>query len=159
MRGFYTKVFDYILDKRFELFQAMFYKLREEFRGEEDLLLKVWFEDYAKRKILEYFPLWDVLEYYPPYIVKKRRLIRSYINTYWRFCSRPYQYSAKIKEAMEFFQLEELNLYELKRRYRQLIKKYHPDVYPNKKEAHKQMLKINYNYQILLSYLDSVYAK
>ncbi|MFZ8863903.1 MAG: hypothetical protein ACO2PP_25825 [Thermocrinis sp.] len=63
-KGFYAKVFDYIFDKRMDLFQAMFYKLYEDFKGDKELFLKAWFEDHAKRKLLEYFPLWDLLEYY-----------------------------------------------------------------------------------------------
>jgi hypothetical protein len=154
MKGFYAKVFDYIFDKRMDLFQAMFYKLYEDFKGDEELFLKAWFEDYAKRKLLKYFPLWDLLEYYPEYVVRKRPVLRSYINTYWRFCLSPYRYPAKVRESMEFFGIKELNLQELKKRYRHMIKKYHPDIHTDKKSAHKHMLLINYHYQILLSCLN-----
>ncbi len=154
MKGFYVKVFDYIFDKRLDLFQAMFYKLYEDFRGDEELFLRTWFEGYAKQKLLKYFPLWDLLEYYPEYVVRRKAVLKSYINTYWRFCHNPYRYPTKVKEAMEFFGMEELTLQELKKRYRQMIKKYHPDTHPNKKEAHRYMLLINYHYQVLLGYLN-----
>lgn len=55
---------------------------------------------------------------------------------------------------MEFFGIKELNLQELKKRYRHMIKKYHPDIHTDKKSAHKHMLLINYHYQALLSYLN-----
>jgi hypothetical protein len=98
--------------------------------------------------------LWDLLEYYPEYLVRKRPVLRSYINTYWRFFLSLYRYPARVRESMEFFGIKELNLQELKKRYKQMIKKYHPDIHTDKKSTHKHMLLINYHYQVLLSYLN-----
>jgi DnaJ-class molecular chaperone len=48
---------------------------------------------------------------------------------------------------------EVLRLLQMKR-YRNMIKKYHPDVHTDKKSSYKHMLLINYHYQVLLSYLN-----
>lgn len=153
MKAFYFKVFDYIYRKRLELFQALFYDLYRSFDGRQEEFLRAWFESYTIRRLFKYFPIEDVLKYYPQFALRKRSLIASYVRTYWRFCQKPNLYPAKIKESMEFFKLEELNEKKLKTAYRRLVKLNHPDRNENKKVAHRRMLLINYHYQVLLSYI------
>ncbi len=153
MKTFYHKVFDYVYTKRLELFQSLFYELYRSFEDRQEELLQLWFERYTLRKLLKYFPLEDLVAFYPEYAVKKRSLILSYIKTYWKYCRVPRLYPAKVKESMDFFQLQEVSLPALKKAYRSMVRKYHPDTYPNRREAHRRMLLINYHYQVLLSYL------
>ncbi len=156
MKTFYFKVFDYIYTKRLELFQSFFYELYKNFEGKQEELFKTWFENYTIKKALGYFPIEDVLKYYPQYALGKRNLILSYVKTYWSFCQRPALYPGKIKESMNFFGIESLTEKEVKKAYRRLVKENHPDRLGDKSLAHKRMLLINYHYQVLIGYIRRV---
>lgn len=156
MKTFYYRVFDYLYNKRLELFQSFFYELYKSFEGKQEEFVKTWFENYTVKKLLKHFPSEDVLTYYPGFALEKRNVIKSYIGTYWNFCKRPSLYPAKIRDSINFFSLEELSEEQLKRVYRAMVKAYHPDKHPDKENAHKKMLVINYHYQVLLSYLSEV---
>ncbi len=155
MSAFYRLVMDYIYEKRLELFQATFYSLYNQYgvHNRTEDFMRSWFEGYTFRKLIKYFPIEDVLRYYPDYVRRKRRVIRSYVWAYWAFCKNPQRRPHKFRESLEFFGLDRLDPQSLKSRYRQLVKQYHPDTYPDRKEAHKKMLLINYHYQVLMSYL------
>ncbi|WP_254426292.1 J domain-containing protein [Pampinifervens florentissimum] len=153
MKTFYFRVFDYIYRKRLELFQSLFYDLYRSFDGKHEEFLKTWFESYMIKKLFKYFPIEDVITYYPQFALRKRSLVASYVKTYWRFCQKPNLYPAKIRESMEFFGLNSLNEQELKRAYRKLVKLNHPDKAEDKRVAHKKMLLINYHYQVLIGYI------
>lgn len=155
MKAFYKKVLDYIYDKRLEMFQAMFYSLYDQYgrSNSVDEFLKTWFDRYALKKLVNYFPFEDIADYYYSYVKTKRKIIKSYVTTYWSFYNNPYIRSSKLRESLEFFGMRDLDLKQLKKTYRNLIKKYHPDVYHDRKEAHKKMLLINYHYQVIISCL------
>ena len=57
---------------------------------------------------------------------------------------------------MDYFGLKELNMKELKKVYREMVKKYHPDVYPDKKEGTMKTIEINHYYQILKTYIEKL---
>ncbi len=158
MKTFYYSVFDYFYEKRLSLFQSMFYTLYDKYgkNGNTEAFISEWFDSYTLSKLLRYFPLSDLIHYYSIYIKHKRKVIRSYIWTYWAFCQAPQKYTQKIKESMKFFNLEDIDEFQIKRRYRQLVKRYHPDVCKDRELAHKQMLLINYHYQVLTSYVESL---
>ncbi|ADC89148.1 heat shock protein DnaJ domain protein [Thermocrinis albus DSM 14484] len=153
MRNFYIKVLDYLLEKRLEAFQAHFFQLNRNFGDNVDRFIRVWFEGYILKRLIQHFPLSDIVEHYPSYMRRKRQLIRSYVATYWSFCKRPYRFPTKVTESLRFFGLDTLDEAKLRKAYRQMVLKYHPDRYGNREEAHRRMVLINYHYQVLLSYL------
>lgn len=153
MKTFYLRVFEYIYNHRLELFQSFFYDLYNSFNGKHEEFFKSWFEKYTLRKLLKYFPIEEIINYYPQYVTRKRNVVMSYIKTYWGFCEKPSLYTPKVRESMNFFGIKELTEKEVKRAYRRMVKAYHPDNLKDKTLAHKKMLLINYHYQVLLAYI------
>jgi len=49
------------------------------------------------------------------------------VKTYWDFCRNPRKHPVRISEALKFFGLEELDEEEVRKRYRELVRLYHPD--------------------------------
>ncbi|SMP00463.1 DnaJ domain-containing protein [Venenivibrio stagnispumantis] len=155
MRLFFYKVIDYIYSKQMELFQSMFFKLYREYNSDIDKFYNAWFENYTLNLMLKFFRKEEFYESYVLYNLRKKSIIKSYIKAYWSFCKNPEKYPYYIKEAMDYFGLKKLTKNELKKKYREFAKKYHPDLNKNKKEATLKMLEINHYYQILKSYVES----
>lgn len=152
--SFAERICDYLFENRLYQFQNNFYELYKEYKvlGEEEFIKK-WFDNFLIKSLYKYFSCSYILELFDIYITTKRVVLKSYVNTYWKYCDNPRLFQGKIKEALDFFGMENLSLKELQIKYRKLVKECHPDKALNKKEAHSKMITINYYYQILRSYL------
>lgn len=147
------KIVEFISHKRMDLFQGMFFKLFEKYDGDWDKFLDEWFEYHSYRILKEYFREEIFKEDLDRFYSERRDVIRAYIKAYWSFCLNPNKRSNNLKNAMEYFNIEELEESELKKRYREMVKKYHPDVNPDKAYANQKMIEINHYFQILKAYI------
>ncbi len=155
MRGFYIKVLEFMYEKRFNQFQSIFYDLFKNYENiDEDSFINEWFDRFVIKKLIPYVPPSELHRSYREYASKKRSLLKTYIRTYWHFCRDPKKYSASISEAVNYFGLKELNVRELRERYREKVKNFHPDMAGKTQNNHKEMVKINYYYQLLRSVLN-----
>jgi len=155
MKGFYIKVLEFMYEKRFNQFQSLFYDLFKNYEYiDEDSFISEWFDRFIIKKLIPYVPVSELHKSYREYSAKKRSLLKTYIRTYWQFCRNPRKYPAHISDAIEYFELKDLNAEELKSKYREKVKAFHPDRMGKREENHKEMVKINYYYQLLRSVLN-----
>lgn len=154
MSLFMTKMVEFISHKRMELFQGMFLKLFEKYNGDWDRFVDDWFEKYSYHTLREFFVEDVFKEEFDKFYRKKKSTLKAYVKAYWSFCLNPNNKPHHIKTAMEFFNLEKLDEKELKKKYREMVKQYHPDIYPDKKVATRKMIEINHYYQILKAYIN-----
>jgi len=154
MDSFCRRVVEFMYEDRLNQFISSFYELyvRYNHLGEEGFL-REWFNKSIIRSLVFYFPPSLIITSFEELRRAKEHLVRTYVRTYWSFCKNPRKYPVKIEEAMKFFGLEELSEEELKAAYRRLVKENHPDRVGRSKEAHMNMVKINYYYQVLRRYL------
>ncbi len=150
---FLMDIINFINNKRMEIFQAMFHKLYENYKGDLDGFIKNWFVEYSYGKLRIYFKEDVFRDDFELFYRKRINTIKAYIKAYWSYCSNPYKKPSSIKEAMLFFDLETLDEKELKKRYRSMVKMYHPDTNPDKKLANERLKEINHNYQMLVAYI------
>lgn len=152
--SFYRKVVEHMYDIRLNQFISSFYELYRDYGhlGEERFLAE-WFDKPIIRRLMPYFPPSVIISSLTELRVRKGHLFKTYVKTYWRFCKNPRVYPARVKEALNFFGLKELEEKALKSRYRELVRKSHPDRVGKTKESHMNMVKINYYYQVLRRYL------
>ncbi|MCX7759624.1 MAG: DnaJ domain-containing protein [Hydrogenothermaceae bacterium] len=153
---FMRKMVEFISYKRMELFQGMFYKLFEKYNGDWDRFVDDWFEKYSYITLKEYFIEDTFKEDFEDFYKKRKNVLKAYIKAYWSFCMNPQSKPAHIKSSMEFFGLEKLDEKELKKKYREMVKQYHPDTHPDKKFATQKMVEINHHYQILKAFIKKV---
>lgn len=153
---FLLKTIEFINNKRMELFQSMFYNLYEKYNGNPDMFVEDWFEKYAYYTLRKYLREDFFKEDFEEFYSKQKKILKSYIKAYWAFCNNPDAKPYYVKESMNFFNIKELNMQELKKVYREMVKKYHPDIYPDKKEGTLKMIEINHHYQILKAYLENM---
>ncbi len=155
MKGFYIKVLEFMYEKRFNQFQSLFYDLFKNYDHiDEDSFISEWFDRFIIKKLIPYVPPSELHRSYREYTAKRRSLLKTYIRTYWQFCKNPKKYPASIRDAMRYFELNDLNVSELKSKYREKVKAFHPDRAGRKEENHREMVKINYYYQLLRSVLN-----
>ncbi len=154
MSSFCRKVIEYMYENRLNQFISSFYELYREYShlGEEEFL-REWFDRSIIRDLVFYFPPSTIISSFEEIRNSKRHLFRTYVKTYWDFCRNPKKHPVKIGEALRFFGLREFSEEEIKARYRELVRSYHPDRVGRSREAHMMMVKINYYYQILRRYL------
>ena len=154
MSTFCRKVMEYMYENRLNQFISSFYELYQRYShlGEEDFL-REWFHRSIIRDLIYYFPPSTIIDSFEEYESSRGHLLRTYVKTYWSFCRNPKKHPVKIEEAMRFFGLEELDEKKLKVSYRRMVRRHHPDRVGKSKEAHMNMVKINYYYQILRRYL------
>lgn len=153
MSVFMSKVVEFISHQRMELFQGMFLKLFEKYNGDWDRFVDDWFERYSYQILREFFVEDIFKEDFDRFYKTKKNVLKAYVRAYWSFCLNPADKPHHLKTAMEFFGLTKLNEKELKKKYRQMVKQFHPDIYPDKKFATKKMVEINHYYQILMAYI------
>lgn len=154
MSLFMSKMVEFISYKRMELFQGMFLKLFEKYNGDWDRFVDDWFEKYSYYTLREFFVEDVFKEEFERFYKKRKNTLKAYVKAYWSFCLNPNNKPHHVKAAMEFFQLEKLEEKELKKKYREMVKRYHPDIYPDKKVATRKMIEINHYYQILKAYIN-----
>lgn len=153
MSVFMIKVVEFISYRRMELFQGMFLKLFEKYDGDWDRFVDEWFEKYSYNKMREFF-IEDVFkEEFDKFYKVKKNILKAYVKAYWSFCLNPDNKPHHLKAAMDFFGLKKLDEKELKRAYRQMVKQFHPDIYPDRKFATRKMIEVNHYYQILTAYI------
>lgn len=156
MSTFCKKVIEHMYDSRLEDFISSFYELYNKYKHlDEDAFFKEWFDRFVVRNLMKYFSPIIITENLEDVRLLKRRAYVAYVKTYWSLCSYPRRYPSKVEEAKRFFNIKELTPETLKRAYRRLVKEHHPDVVGKDKNSHVNMVKINYYYQILRSYLES----
>ncbi len=154
MGSFCRKVLEYMYDNRLDQFVSSFYELYQKYSHlDEEDFLKEWFDKSIIKDLVFYFSPSDIINSFEELKGSKRRLLKTYIKTYWDFCKNPKKYPVRIEEALKFFNLDELSEEKLKASYRRLVRMYHPDRIGKTREAHMIMVKINYYYQILRRYL------
>jgi hypothetical protein len=151
---FILKVIEFISNRRMDLFQSMFFNLYEKYNGDADKFVDDWFRYYTYSTLKSYFREEVFKEEFEEFFSSKRHVIKSYIKAYWSFCNDPDARPNHIKFAMDFFGIKELTMKELKRKYREMVKKYHPDINSDKKEATLKMMEVNHHYQILKAFLE-----
>jgi len=154
MSSFCRKVIEYMYENRLNQFISSFYELFKEYSHlEEEEFLREWFDRAIIRDLVFYFPPSTIISSFEEVRNSKRHLFKTYVKTYWDFCRNPRKHPVRISEALKFFGLEELDEEEVRKRYRELVRLYHPDRAGKTREAHRMMVKINYYYQILRRYM------
>ena len=155
--GFHDKVIDYVYQNRLSEFQASFFYLYKKYSnlGEEEFV-KEWFDRFIIKTLCNYMPYSKLIECFDKYYMNKKNITKSYVSTYWRFCKIPKNFSSSIEASMKFLGIEELSEEALKKAYRSMMKKYHPDITKDKKLSHGKTVLINYHYQILITYLNQL---
>ncbi len=118
---------------------------------DEERFFREWFERDIIRGLICYFSPSAIVSSYEEVRNEKAHLFKTYVRIYWKFCRDPSVYPVRVKEAMEFFGLDALDEALLIRRYREMVRKYHPD--RAGKGAERMMAKINYHYQVLRRYI------
>jgi len=151
---FIVKIMEFISNKRMDLFQSMFFNLYERYNGDTDRFLEDWFKNHTYFILKNYFIEEYFKEHFENFFNKRKNVIKSYVKAYWSFCISPDAKPNQVKVALDFFGIKELSYEELKKKYRSMVKKYHPDIYPDKKEAVEKMIEINHYYQILKAFLE-----
>ena len=154
MSAFCKKVVEYMYENRLNEFLSSFYELYMQYKhlGEENFF-REWFDRSIIRQLVSYFPPSVLVPSFQEVKNTKGRLLRTYVKTYWEFCKNPRKYPVRIEEALKFFGLEELSEEALRKRYRELVRQFHPDRAGKRKETHMMMVKVNYYYQVLRRYL------
>ncbi|MEW6656318.1 MAG: DnaJ domain-containing protein [Aquificota bacterium] len=150
---FLKKVMEFINEKRIDIFQAVFYKLFEKYGGDLDRFIDEWFVEYSYKTLNAYFNEELFKEDFEVFYRKKANIIRAYVKAYWSYCLNPYKRPHSIEIAMSFFDLKDLDEKELKRKYRDIVKIYHPDIYSDKRSANEKLKEVNHYYQILKAYI------
>ncbi len=157
MNSFCKKVIEHMYDTRLEDFISSFYELYGRYKHlDENDFFREWFDRYVVRSLMKYFSPVVISENLEDVRVNKRRAYVAYVRTYWSLCSYPRRYPSKVEEAKRFFNIQDLTLSNLKRAYRKMVRENHPDVVGRDKNSHMMMVKINYYYQILKSYLEGL---
>lgn len=151
---FLKRVIEFINEKRVDVFQAMFYKLFKKYDGDLDRFINEWFMEYSYKTLNTYFNEELFKEDFEMFYRKKASTIRAYVRAYWSYCLNPYKKPQTVEIAMTFFDLKDLNEKELKRKYRNIVKIYHPDIYSDKKLANEKLKEVNHYYQILKAYIE-----
>jgi hypothetical protein len=149
-----VKVIEFLSNKRMDLFQSLFFNLYEKYKGDADLFLEEWFRKYAYMTLKNYFKEDVFANDFEEFFKKKKHILKTYVKAYWSFCNEPTARPTHVKIAMDFFEITELSKENLKKKYREMVKIYHPDVHPNKKEATLKMMEINHHYQILKAFIE-----
>ncbi len=118
---------------------------------DEELFFREWFERSIIRDLVYYFSPSAIVSSYEEFRRERIGLLKTYVKLYWRSCKNPAGYPVRVRDSLEFFGLEDLDEEELLKRYREMVKKHHPD--RAGKDGTKIMAKINYHYQVLRRYL------
>ncbi|MFN3977646.1 MAG: DnaJ domain-containing protein [Sulfurihydrogenibium azorense] len=151
---FIVKIMEFINSKRMDLFQSLFFNLYEKYNGDADYFVEEWFRRYTYATLKTYFKEDLFRNDLDEFFNKNKNVIKAYVKAYWSFCNDPNARPHHIKVAMDFFGIKELSEKELKEKFREMVKLYHPDIHPNKKEATLKMMEINHHYQILKAFLE-----
>ncbi len=152
MHRFCKKVIEHMYETRMEKFLSSFHDLYRAYGHlDEDVFFREWFERQVIRDLVYYFSPSAIVSSYEEFRRERMNLLKTYVRIYWRFCKNPASHPARIGESLRFFGLEELDEESLVKRYRELVRRYHPD--RAGKDSNKMMAKINYHYQILRRYI------
>ncbi len=150
---FLKKIIEFINNKRMDIFQSMFYNLFEKYKGDLDRFINEWFIEYSYHVLRSYFKEEVFKEEFEIFYKKRSSILKAYIKAYWAYCIEPARKPYAVEAAVAFFNLEDLDEQTLKRKYRELVKTFHPDIYPDKKLANEKLKEIHHYYQILKAYL------
>ncbi len=152
MHRFCKKVIEYMYENKMNQFLSSFGDIYRVYSHmDEDRFFKEWFEREIIRGLIYYFSPSAILSSYEEFRSERVPLFKTYVRIYWRFCRNPDSYPARVRDAMKFFGLEELEEGLLVRKYREMVRKYHPD--RAGKSSERMMARINYHYQVLRRYL------
>lgn len=151
MSAFCRKVVEYMYDMRFNQFISSFHDIyrRYSFLSAEDFF-REWFDRSIIRELVFYFSPSALIRSFEEVRHRRSKIYEAYVKTYWSACRR---YPAKVEEAIRFFGLKELSEEAIKTRYRHLVRRYHPDRVGKTEEAHREMVRINYYYQVLRRFI------
>jgi hypothetical protein len=151
MSYFCRKVVEYMYDSRLNQFITSFQEIYSRYKYlDPETFFREWFDRFIIRELVFYFSPSALIRSFEEVKTKRARLYETYVKTYWSACRK---YPAKVEEAVRFFGLKELSEEELKSRYRKLVKRFHPDRAGKSQETHRNMVKINYYYQLLRRFL------
>ena len=154
MSAFCKKAMEYMYNTKLDQFVSSFHELYSKYNHlDSEDFVREWFDRSVIRCMIDFFPLSHLIKSYEEIGKLKRKLFSTYVKTYWDFCKNPKKHPARIEEAIRFFNLQKLEEKELKKKYRELAKQFHPDISGKTKSTHVTMVKINYYYQILRRYL------
>ncbi len=157
MRRFCRKVVEYMYDVRLNQFFSSFPDIYRRYSSmsPEDFF-REWFDRFIIKELVFFFSPSAIISSFEEVKGKRRVLYETYVKTYWSAFRR---YPARVEEAMRFFGLERLTEEELRSRYREMVKRFHPDKVGKTEEAHRRMVKVNYYYQVLRRFLCEGRAK
>ncbi len=155
--GFHEKVIDYLYENRLSEFQSSFFTLYRQYAYlDEESFIKEWFDKFIIKALYKYIPYAKLVECFDNYRASKKPITKSYVSTYWKFCRNPRSFSSKISSSLKFFGIEELDEDFIRKAYRKMMKECHPDRLKDKKLSHEKTVLINYHYQMLLGYINSL---
>ncbi len=151
MSRFCRKVVEYMYDYRLNQFISSFHEIRRRYRTlDPETFFREWFDRFIIRRLILYFAPSAIISSFEEVKTKKARLYETYVKTYW---SAVRKHPASVEEAIRFFGLSDLSEESLRSRYRDMVKRFHPDRAGMSEETHRTMVKINHYYQILRRYI------
>lgn len=138
-------------DSRLNQFISSFHEIQKRYGYlDADTFFREWFDRSIIRELVLYFSPSAIIRSFEEVKHKRENLYRTYVRIYWSVSKkRP----AGVEEAIKFFGLKKITEEELKSRYREMVKRYHPDRAGKGAENHRKMVRINYYYQILRRYI------
>ncbi len=152
MQRFCKRVIEYMYENRMNQFLSSFDTIFKAYSHlDEDRFFREWFERSIIRDLVYYFSPSALVSSYEEFRRERLNLLKAYVRIYWRSFRNGHGYPVRLKDSVEFFGLKELSREELTRKYREMVKRFHPD--RNGKEGNLMMAKINYHYHVLRRYL------
>ena len=152
MQRFCKRVIEYMYENRMNQFLSSYDTIFRAYSHlDEEMFFREWFERSVIRDLVYYFSPSAIVSSYEEFRKERLELLKAYVRIYWRSFREKGGYPVKIQDSIDFFGLERLDRDELIKRYREMVKKFHPD--RAGKEGNLMMAKINYHYQILRRYL------
>ncbi|MDQ7082280.1 MAG: DnaJ domain-containing protein [Aquificota bacterium] len=146
MSSFCRKVVEYMYDIKLNQFLSSFREIHRRYGDlDADSFFREWFDRSIIRELIFYFSPSAIIRSFEEVKTKREKLYKTYVRIYWSASRR---YPAKVEEALRFFGLREISEEALKSRYREMVRKYHPDRAGKNGETHRRMVKINYYYQV-----------
>jgi len=152
MQRFCKKVIEYMYENRMNQFLSSYHDLYRIYSHlDEDMFFREWFERHIIRDLVYYFSPSAIVSSYEEFRRERIGILKTYVRLYWRSFNGEEKHPVRVRDSIRFFGLKRLDTRELIRRYREMVKKYHPD--RAGKEGNLVMARINYHYQVLRRYL------
>ena len=152
MQRFCKRVIEYMYENRLNQFLSSYDQIYKAYSHlDEDMFFREWFERSVIRDLVYYFSPSAIVSSYEEFRRERLGLLKMYVRLYWRSFREEGGYPVRIRDSIEFFGLNNLNKDELMKKYREMVKRFHPDRVG--KAGNLMMAKINYHYQILRRYL------